>query len=548
MKISPLIVFLFGISLAACGGGGGGGDTGGGNPGGGNPGGGNPGGGNTGGGNTGGGNTGGGNTGGENTGGGNTGGGNTGGGNSGGGDTGGGNTGGGTNAIDLNRSLMTVSNPLIQPGEHATITVQLKNNASQNLVVGGDTVIFSSTGGQLGAVSDAGGGRYNVTLTPKQNENLAGILVTASVNGKNIQDAVSIGVKVPANTPPSLLARLGKMIYMDENLSEPVGQSCNSCHDVDAKTFHDIRAQNVTSEGAKKFFGGRNTPTAGYAALTPNRHQRLGSQFGGQFWDGRAESLEEQARQPFLDPLEMANPNKQSVLNKLKNRPYINMFKQVFGESVLDNADNTLVKMSEAIAAFERTALFSPFNAKFDAVKAGTENFSASEARGEKIFNNQGRCNTCHSTAASKGPQLFTNFKYENIGTPGNPKHPFLTNINNPAYDPTFIDFGMGSAPDNVEDGPHSGTLSGPGNGLLKVPTLRNIEKTAPYMHNGVFNTLEEVVEFYNGSLDFSALGVNSSAEVTENISDGGQYNNGLGLSSQDINDLVAFMKTLTDR
>ncbi len=465
---------------------------------------------------------------------------------------GGGGGGGGNSAVDVNRSVMTVVNPLIDAtnaNSSATITVQLRDNAAQNLTTGGDTVVITASGGNLSAVTDNGNGRYTATLTPNPNENLAGILVTASVNGTAIPDAVSVGVKVAANTPLSDMARLGGMIYNDTNLSEPAGQSCNSCHDIAGGTFHDVRASNETSEGAKGFFGGRNTPTASYAALIPNRFTRLGAQFGGQFWDGRAESLEEQARQPFLDPLEMANPDKAAVIAKLKTRPYASLFAQVFGANALDNVDTAFVQMSEAIAAFERTARFSPFSSKWDAVQAGTETFTASEARGEALFNNQGRCNTCHLTDSSKGPQVFSNFKYENIGTPKNPLHPFLTAVNNPAFDTGFVDFGAGSAPDNVEDGPHAGDpTTGPGNGQFKVPTLRNIANTAPYMHNGVLKTLKEVIEFYNGSIDFVGLGIDGAAEVSANISDGGQYNNGLGLSPQDIADLEAFMRTLSDR
>ena len=114
---------------------------------------------------------------------------------------------------------------------------------------------------------------------------------------------------------------------------------------------------------------------------------------------------------------------------------------------------------------------------------------------------------------------------------------------------PVLLIFGAGSAPDNAEDGPHSGdATTGPGNGQFRVPSLRNIANTAPYMHNGSIKTLKQVIEFYDGQLDFASLGLGSSAEVSDNIAEGGQYVNGIGFTPQDVTDLENFLKTLSDR
>lgn len=450
---------------------------------------------------------------------------------------------------DLNRTTITVENPLITPSSSAKIILQLKDKANKNLSAGGDNVHIAVTAGTLSNIKDEGKGRYTASLSAKPSENISGVLVTAHIDNKSIADAVSIGIKLPTDMGLSKLARLGKMIYNDTNLSEPTGQSCNSCHDIDSRTFTDIREENLTSKGAKEILGSRNTPTASYAALIPEKYQRLNFPRGGQFWDGRAKSLEEQAKQPFLDPLEMANTSKSQVIDKIKARPYSNLFKQIFGTSSLENEDQAFEQVAKAITAFERTSIFSPFNAKFDAVKAGEESFTASETRGEKLFNNDGRCHTCHSTDKNKGPQVFSNFAYENIGTPSNPNLSFISDSTHPNYDPSFIDYASGSAPENVEDGPHSGDpTTGQGNGKFKVPTLRNIAKTAPYMHNGIFKNLREVIEFYDASFNFNDAGLDSQAEVTDGIADGGQYNNGLAFSEQDKQDLEAFLNTLTDR
>jgi cytochrome c peroxidase len=352
-------------------------------------------------------------------------------------------------------------------------------------------------------------------------------------------DTARIAIKVSTNTAPSALVNLGKKLFMDENLSTPVGQSCASCHDVTSRKFIDTRARNTTSEGAKVgVFGGRNTPTAGYAAHIPNLVLVGGKKIGGQFWDGRTDSLEEQGQQPFLDPREMANPDKATVINKVKAANYANEFKAVFGANSLNNVDKAFVQISEAIAAFERSRIFSPFTSKWDAVQAGTATFTASEQRGFAAFK-KGRCDTCHFTPEDQlGAQVFTNFKYENVGTPKNPSNPLLSE------DPTFVDFGAGSAPDDAFQGPHSVNPPRTGKGQFKVPGLRNIAVTAPYMHNGVFDTLEQVIDFYNSQ---SIVGVDTTAEVGDTISDGGQYFSTLFETEQEKADLKAFLEALTD-
>jgi cytochrome c peroxidase len=257
---------------------------------------------------------------------------------------------------------------------------------------------------------------------------------------------------------------------------------------------------------------------------------------GGQFWDGRTESLEEQARQPFLDSVEMGNPNKATLINKIKAASYANDFRAEFGANSLDNVEVAFVQVSEAIAAFERSRIFSPFTSKWDAVQAGTESFTTSEANGERLFRNGG-CTDCHFTPDDLlGAQMFTNFEYENIGVPSQAGNPLLV------ANTSFIDFGAGSAPADATQGPHSVSPPGANRGRFKVPGLRNIAETAPYMHNGAFATLLEVVDFYNAS-----LAVNRDPEVPETVFT--QYTrDDFFETAQDKQDIISFMETLSDR
>ncbi len=445
--------------------------------------------------------------------------------------------------INLKSSQVTPSETFVTfTGNNViVITVNLKENSGADATKGGEKVTLSSSAGSLSSVTDNGDGSYSATLT--NTKNISAINVSAQVDGKAIVDTARIGFKIDQSQALTALAALGKEIFEDENLSVPTGQSCATCHDLSSGITTDTRESNETSEGAtKNLFGGRNTPMVNYAAHTPDQFFLGARKVGGQFWDGRTDSLEEQARQPFLDAREMNNPNKSSVVNKIKNASYAANFKSVFGNDALNNIDKAYVQISEAIAAFERSGRFSPFTSRWDKEmadgKIDGDVFTDSEMRGFQAFKD-GRCDTCHFTPKNLlGAQAFTNFEYENIGTPKNPSNPLLK------ADNTFIDFGAGSAPDDPGNGPHSVNPPSTGKGLFKVPSLRNIAVTGPYMHNGIFTTLDQVIDFYNSD---SIAGINTTAEVGDTISDGGQYFAVLFEKPQEKADLKAFLKALTD-
>ena len=320
-------------------------------------------------------------------------------------------------------------------------------------------------------------------------------------------------------------AALGKLIFEDTNLSEPAGQSCATCH-ASVAGFADPDSTQPTSDGANGAIGTRNAPTASYAAHIPEFAEQPPGQFvGGQFIDGRAATLEEQARMPFLSANEMNLLTETEVVSRLRAAAYRDQFLEVFGDGALDNDTSAFTDMVAAIAAFERSDEFSPFSSKFDRVLLGQDTFTAAETRGRNLFNGPAGCNRCHNTRPVDGPQVFSDFRYTNIGVPSNPD--LLTALGNP----TFVDNGLGDAlGETAQDG------------KFRTPTLRNVAITAPYMHNGVFDTLQEVMDFYNTRPD--------PPEVTNALenptNDPGDIGN-LGLDSDDINDIIAFMNTLTD-
>lgn len=257
---------------------------------------------------------------------------------------------------------------------------------------------------------------------------------------------------------------------------------------------------------------------------------------GGQFWDGRAANVEEQAKGPFLNPLEMNNPNKRAVIEDILDGQYADFFIEVFGHDakyIRHNIDEAYDFVANAIGAFERTDMFAPFNSKYDYYLQGNDVLTEQELRGLALFEGKAMCNACHPSEPGEGgePPLFTDFTYDNLGAPKNPENPFYTltpRFNPDGYD--WVDYGLG------------GVLGLPEEmGKHKVMTLRNIAMTGPYLHNGVFSTLREVVEFYNARdvMNFPPPEVPMNVN-TDELGD-------LGLTSDEIDDLVAFLETLTD-
>jgi cytochrome c peroxidase len=375
--------------------------------------------------------------------------------------------------------------------------------------------------------------------------------------------------------------KLGKLLYEDENLSLNRNQSCASCHSLRPVQQHHAFSKSapgfVDPENVKKGTavssgslphrkGTLNAPSAGYSAFSPLFHwdEEEGLYVGGQFWNGRASNLTEQAKGPFLNPVEMAMPNEWSVVSRLKeNEEYRKLFWQIYRlnldavpymNSWRTNAKKPVAvseiyhHMAKAISAFEQSPVFNKFNSKFDYVLAGMTKFTPIEEKGFALFNDEkkGNCAACHISETSSDeegnviPPVFTDFTYDNIGLPRNVNIP-----NNP--EPNS---GLGGRPDIAKLDPNGDEI-----GKHKVMSLRNIAITPPYGHNGVFATLEQIVHFYNTRDTLGWVSDNQhpgfaksgwpDPEINQNVNH--DELGDLGLTTDEEEAIVAFMKTLTD-
>ncbi len=343
---------------------------------------------------------------------------------------------------------------------------------------------------------------------------------------------------------------LGQALFFDVNLSRNRTQSCASCHApthgfVDNRDSPGGRAASLGDDG--RSLGDRNAPTASYAAYSPPFRQRADGVYeGGQFHDGRAATLEEQAAGPFLNPLEMNMPGQAAVVARLQENPaYVQAFTRLFGAEVFADTGSAYDAMTQSIAAFERTEFFAPFDSRYDRYLRGEEQLTAQEELGMELFFSRQftNCQLCHQRNAlpETAGETFTNFEYHNIGVPEN----VALRARN----------GVGAG--HVDEG----LLANPGvsdpamRGRFKTPTLRNVAVTAPYMHNGVFSDLRTVLLFYNQYNDASAHrqvnpetgGQWRAPEVAGTLSTE-ELTTGPALSDEKIDALLAFLRTLTDR
>ena len=393
-----------------------------------------------------------------------------------------------------------------------------------------------------------------------------------------------IVLRKPAAASPADLEKLGEFLYFDENLSEPAGQSCASCHHPDFG-FGDPDSDVPVSEGVVPgLFGGNNSPISAYAMYSPKMHfdEDEALWIGGEFWDGRAtgaelgDPLADQAVGPFLNPVEMANASKEQVIADVKASEYADLFEQVWGKGSLKDVETAYNQVGLSIAAFERTQLFGQFSSKYDAYLAaciknggemndcakgvgktaeevGQQIFTENEWYGLQLFmgenNNDGTlekgegamCVGCHVADWTRAadyelpvqvpawapdgmvPPVFTDFTYDNLGVPKS-EHPILVDAP--------VALGLGSIINDTAE-----------NGKFKVMTVRNIGLSAPYGHNGYFVSLKDIVHFYN-TRDVSGESW-PPAEVPDTVNSDELGN--LGLSGSDEEALTEFLMTLSD-
>ena len=279
-------------------------------------------------------------------------------------------------------------------------------------------------------------------------------------------------------------SHLGKKLFSEKILSKDSSVSCASCH-IPKYAFADTVAFSIGIEGK---LTKRNTPSVLNMKNRPYY-----------FWDGRAASLEEQCLMPIQNPDEMGLPVEEAVKRLNASREYTLLFKKIF------NQKPTAKNLASAFAAFEQT--LETIDSKFDDWSNNLKKLTASEERGRELFvGDKAKCFDCHRM------EDFTTDEFKNIG---------LYNGNN------LNDAGLYNITKKETD-----------LGKFKTPGLRNIAVTAPYMHNGMFKTLEEVVEYYNNPGKF----LNNPINIDDALKQP------LGLTDKEKKDIIAFLKTLTDK
>ncbi|MBH9579538.1 cytochrome-c peroxidase [Inhella proteolytica] len=368
----------------------------------------------------------------------------------------------------------------------------------------------------------------------------------------------SVPAPTPAPTPtPDLSARaaVGDQLFHERALSASGQLACASCHDP-ARGHADPAGRFLPIGGAGHNQQGlRSSPSIRYldqaGAFTRDAQ---GQPRGGLMWDGRFNSRVQQAAGPLFAANEMANANLAEFAQRLRATPAYPALLSAYGLPANASDQSLLAASTDALARYQaQDPEFKPFSSKFDAVQDGRASFTAAEARGFAAFNDpqRGNCASCHSSRpAGNGVRaLFTDFSYHALGVPRNQSQATL--------DPSFFDLGL--------CGPTRSDLAADATlcGRFKTPTLRNVALTGPYFHNARFNSLEEVVSFYalrdvdparfypvlNGQVQrFNDLPARYQGNVERRAPFAPLAGNRPRLSAQDVQDLVAFLNTLTDQ
>lgn len=312
-----------------------------------------------------------------------------------------------------------------------------------------------------------------------------------------ITDFQDIGVLpkmiFPENNPYSEAKKeLGKMLFFDPRLSKSKQISCASCHDPEL-AWGDGR---TISYGHNRQTGKRNSPSL----LNIGYHSVF-------FWDGRAASLENQALGPITDPVEMAATETISIKNIKKIKGYKPYFREAFGDEKI-----TIERILKAIATYERT--ITSKKSKFDSfIEGKSDIFTDEEVIGLHLFRTKARCINCHNTP------LLSNQKFHNVGLS--------------YYGRTFEDLGKYNITHKKEDV-----------GKFKTPSLREIGRTAPYMHNGLMPNLEGIIEMYNAGMPRVKPKENQKNDSLFPITD--PLLKKLNLTKKEQNALKAFLLTLS--
>ena len=397
---------------------------------------------------------------------------------------------------------------------------------------------------------------------PAQVLGFAGILALAGgwVRGETPFYAASFE-KPPS---PKAMAAVGRALFFDTSLSASGKLACATCHDP-THAFGPAGDRSVERGGADNARPGvRAVPSLTYTQNVPPFTEHFFDSegddsvdqgpAGGRTWDGRAESAHDQARVPLLSPFEMANSSPQEVAAKVRRARYAAEFRETFGGHVFDDAALVFKGVLLALETYQQSpADFYPYTSEYDAYLRGQTSLTAQEIRGLEAFDDpaRGNCSRCHPSKVRRGafPQ-FTDFGYAAIGAPRNPAVPANA-------DPHYFDLGLcGPLRTDLEDRPEYC-------GRFRTPSLRNVAVRRVFFHNGVFHRLDDVVRFYaqrdthperwypragDGSvLKFDDLPASYRGNVDTEAPFDRRPGDRPAMSEADIEDIVAFLNTLTD-
>lgn len=347
--------------------------------------------------------------------------------------------------------------------------------------------------------------------------------IVEDITGANPQP---VQLLIPQPEPLSAVAQLGRNIFYDASLSASGKQSCASCHSPEHaygppnNLTVQLGGPHMTEEGyrpppsltylyrqapfsigpdanesdtpvsldqlaASAAGAQRAVKTAGVAPAAPAMVPQ-----GGLFWDGRASTLQDQAIGPLTNPVEMANPSVADVARKLENAAYLDQFKKLFGNSIVNSPGMLVEEAMFAVGRyqFEDTS-FHQFSSKYDYWLQGKARLTQAELRGLRLFNDpdKANCAGCHLSKPTldRLPPLFTDTQYEALGVPRNRNLPLNK-------DPKFYDLGVcGPFRSDVKDLTQYC-------GMFLTPTLRNVATRHVFFHNGVYHDLKQVLDFYN--------------------------------------------------
>lgn len=372
--------------------------------------------------------------------------------------------------------------------------------------------------------------------------------------------AALLGAASDPEPSAAALSQLGRLMFFDASLSASGKLACATCHDP--------KYAYGPPPGKALAYGGKDMQQPGTRAVPSLRYlhgaPRFAEQYhfldgdvgpvGGFTWDGRADSLQDQAKVPLLASNEMANGGAADVAARLVKSGYAGLFRAAFGSHVFDDPERAFEAGLRALEAFQQEpAEFYPYTSRYDAFLRGEVDLTLEEERGVALFKDpaKGNCASCHLGVTRAGrPPPFTDFDYVNVGVPRNPKIPANS-------DPNYYDLGL--------CGPVRRDLSGKHElcGFFRSPTVRNTAIRDAFFHNGVFSTLREVIDFYNERDLYPEkyYSRNSDGSVRryddlppgypDNIDHDPPLDRKPGaeraLTPRDIDDLIAFLKTLVD-